>query len=222
VSHSLIDLHLSSSVDAFGNGQWSATLGTGEAGELTGGVDSFTTADRVALLSAIGALSVLRRRCAVELYTESRYLADGAVTWLPRWSMMKGKRADGADKIRNNDRWAELHKVAARHDIQWHFVNPKSKESGVIGRAAGEGSDVGYLYSGAVPAWDASLGDYRSFTAGELTDESICYHVDDTAAPLKPITKLETSRAARQALIARIAQKTFIQRSLQAASSIGL
>ena len=29
--HSLIEMHLSSSVDAFGNGQWPASLATGEA-----------------------------------------------------------------------------------------------------------------------------------------------------------------------------------------------
>jgi ribonuclease HI len=205
----LVELRLSSSVDAFGNGQWSASLATGEAGELIAGMDHFTTADRVALIAAIGGLSALRRRCAVELYTESRYLADGAVKWLPRWSMMEGKRADGRDKIRNHDRWAELHAVASRHDVQWHLINPKSKSSGsVVGRTGGEGSDIGILYCGTVPAWDASLGYYRTFTADELTDESICYHVDDTAEPLKPITRHE----ARLDLIARIAQNKLLQR----------
>jgi ribonuclease HI len=204
----LVELHLGASVDSFGTGAWVASLTTGESHKELSGVDSLTTEDRVPLIAAIEGLRALKRRSAVEVYTPSRYLAQGAAKWLPRWkSVMAGKRADGRDRIRNYDRWADLYAVASLHDCQWHFIGQSEAVSGVVGRTAGEGSDVGYLYSGTVPAWQPSLGEYRAFNSDEMTDESICYRIEDTAEPLKPITK----REARLDLIARIAKNKPLQ-----------
>jgi ribonuclease HI len=90
----LVELHRGASVDSFGTGAWVASLTVGESHKELSGVDSLTTADRVPLIAAIKGLRVLNRRSAVEVYTPSRYLAQGAAKWLPRWkSVMAGKRA---------------------------------------------------------------------------------------------------------------------------------
>jgi ribonuclease HI len=219
----LVEMHLGASVDSFGTGAWVASLTDGESHKELSGVDSLTTADRVALIAATEGLRALKRRSSVEVYTPSRYLAQGAATWLTRWkSVMGSKRADGRDRIRNYDRWADLYAVASLHDCQWHFIGQSEAVSGVVGRTAGEGSDVGYLYSGSVPAWDMSLNEYRAFTADEMTDESICYRVEDIAEPYKPITKQEAARAARHDLIARIAGRSANNRAQSGAVSIGI
>jgi ribonuclease HI len=183
-SNALVEMHLGASVDSFGKGAWVVSLTAGESREEFSRVDSLTTPDRIALIAATEGLSALKRRSAVELYTTSPYLVQGAAKWLLRWkAVMAGKRPDGRDRIRNHDRWDQLHAVASLHDIQWHFVDPVSaKKSGVVGRTSGEGPDVGYLYCGAVPHWYKSLGPYRAFTKDEMADESVCYRIDDDQA----------------------------------------
>jgi ribonuclease HI len=204
-SNALVEIYLGASVDSFGNGAWVVSLTASESREEISGVDSLTTPDRIALIAAIEGLNALKRRSAVEVYTTSPNLVQGAVKWLPRWkSVMAGKRADGRDRIRNHDRWDQLHAVASLHDIQWHYVDPVSaKKSGVVGRTAGEGPDVGHLHFGAVPHWDKALGPYRAFTKDEMGDESVCYRIDDDQAPITHTPKL----AARIAVIARAVQQ---------------
>lgn len=209
MSSALVEIHLTASADSAGNGAWTASLIAGESHQEVTGADTLTTADRVALLAAIGGLGVLKRRSAVEMYTASPYLAQGAVIWLTKWkSVMAGKRSDGRDRIRNHDLWGQLHAVAALHDTQWHFLDPRSKKkSGVVGRTAGEGADISYLYCGDVPPWDDSLDAYRAFTPEEMRDEAVCYRIDDYEPSIKPRTKLDAARAARHHLIARAAIK---------------
>jgi ribonuclease HI len=208
-------MHLATSADSAGNGWWSAKLVAGEFREEITGVDSLTTPDRIALLAAVSGLSTLKRRSAVELYTVSTYLAKGVVTWLPKWkSAMVGKRADGRDRIRNHDLWGQLDAVASLHDIQWHFVDPRSThKSGIVGRTAGEGSDIGYLYCGDVPPWDASLDGYRAFTDDEKQDQNSCYQIVDDSNP--PVTlevtyrpRPETRRYSRSATPPNRASRT--------------
>jgi ribonuclease HI len=190
-SNALVEIYLGASVDSFGNGAWVVSLTAGESREEFSGVDSLTSPDRIALIAAIEGLNALKRRSAAEVHTTSSYLAQGVATWLPRWkSVMAGKRADGRDRIRNHDRWDQLHAVASLHDIQWHFVDTASpRKSGVVGRTGGEGPDVGYLYCEAVPHWDKALGSYRAFTKDEMADESVCYRIDDDQAGLAGITQ---------------------------------
>ena len=37
------------------------------------------------LMAAIGGLGALKRRCAVKLYTDSKYVLQGITEWLPNW-----------------------------------------------------------------------------------------------------------------------------------------
>lgn len=210
--HSLIEMHIGISTDSTGNGSWVASLESSDTRIEFDGTDSFTTADRVALLAAITGLGALKRRSAVELYTDAPYLAHGAVRWLPIWkSVMAGKRADGRDKIRNHDRWGELHAVASLHDIHWHFIDTRLKQkSGIVGRTPGEGADLAHLYCGAVPSWDKSLGAYRAFTEAEMQDEIVCYRIDDDEAPTDSATPSTPTPDTRLALIARAAQQKTI------------
>ena len=69
------------------------------------------------LIAAIGGLGALKRRCAVKLYTDSKYVLQGLTEWLPNW-----KRAAGARRRASRSRiktcgscWM---RAAAAQDIQ--------------------------------------------------------------------------------------------------------
>jgi len=104
-----------------GVGGWGALLRTdGRERELWGG-EPLTTNNRMELTAAIRALEALKRRCQVALYTDSQYVRLGITTWLPDWKLRNWRTAD-RKPVKNQDLWQELDALAAKHDIEWHWV----------------------------------------------------------------------------------------------------
>ena len=77
-----------------GPGGWAAILRSGKhETELSGGAEA-TTNNRMELTAVIEGLRKLKRGAAVAIYTDSRYVMDGAETWLARWKARGWKTAD--------------------------------------------------------------------------------------------------------------------------------
>jgi ribonuclease HI len=108
-----------------GPGGWAALLISGrERRELTG-AEPATTNNRMELSAAIGGLGALKRRCAVKLYTDSKYVLQGATEWLPSWKA-RGWRTAAREPVKNQDLWLKLDSAAAAQDIEWHWVKGHS------------------------------------------------------------------------------------------------
>ena len=52
-------------------------------------------------------LSALKRRCAVQLYTDSKYVLQGCTEWLPQWKA-RGWRTAAREPVKNQDLWEKL------------------------------------------------------------------------------------------------------------------
>ena len=104
-----------------GVGGWGAVLRAGgRERELFGG-EPATTNNRMELTAAIRALEALKRRCAVSLYTDSQYVRQGITTWLNDWKRRNWRTAD-RKPVKNQDLWEQLDELAAKHDVEWHWV----------------------------------------------------------------------------------------------------
>ena len=104
-----------------GVGGWGALLRFRDRElELFGG-EPATTNNRMELTAAIQALAALKRRCEVALYTDSQYVRQGITTWLADWKRRDWRTAD-RKPVKNQDLWQQLDALAARHDIEWHWV----------------------------------------------------------------------------------------------------
>jgi len=68
-----------------GPGGWAALLVSGKERKEVSGSEAATTNNRMELTAAIGGLGALKRRCAVKLYTDSKYVLQGITEWLPNW-----------------------------------------------------------------------------------------------------------------------------------------
>ncbi|MGH9576139.1 MAG: ribonuclease HI, partial [Terriglobales bacterium] len=79
------------------------------------------TNNRMELTAAIRALEALSRRCAVAIYTDSTYLRDGITTWMADWKERNWRTAD-RKPVKNQDLWQQLDALAAKHEIEWHWV----------------------------------------------------------------------------------------------------
>lgn len=103
-----------------GTGGWGAVLIYKDTvKELSGGALD-TTNNRMEMTAAISALSSLKRRCQVDLYSDSNYLVKGMNAWLKNWKR-KHWRSNGK-QVLNVDLWQQLDALNQAHEIQWHWV----------------------------------------------------------------------------------------------------
>jgi ribonuclease HI len=112
-----------------GPGGWAALLVAGDTRKEVSGAEADTTNNRMELAAAIGGLKALKRRCAVTLYTDSKYVLQGITEWLPHWKA-HGWRTAARKPVKNQDLWEALDAAAAAQDIQWHWVKGHSGHEG--------------------------------------------------------------------------------------------
>ena len=104
-----------------GVGGWGALLEiNGTEKELFGG-ERLTTNNRMEMLAVIRALEALKRRCTVQLHTDSKYVQQGISEWIHGWKK-NGWRTSAKKPVKNDDLWKALDALAQQHDIQWLWV----------------------------------------------------------------------------------------------------
>jgi len=108
-----------------GPGGWAALLICGQERREVTGAEPATTNNRMELSAAIGGLGALKRRCAVKLYTDSKYVLQGATEWLPGWKA-RGWRTAAREPVKNQDLCVKLDSAVAAQDIEWHWVKGHS------------------------------------------------------------------------------------------------
>ena len=105
-----------------GPGGWGAVLRYGHhEKELYGGEATLTTNNRMELTAPIEALSILKRPTLVRLYTDSTYVRNGVLKWLPRWKS-NGWLTSDRQPVKNADLWQRLDTAISRHEVRWYWV----------------------------------------------------------------------------------------------------
>ncbi len=104
-----------------GPGGWGALLIFGSHEKQLCGAERDTTNNRMELLAAIKALRALRRRCRVQLYTDSQYLCNGAQQWLEKWKL-KNWKSSSHEAVKNRDLWEAIDELLGQHQVTLHWV----------------------------------------------------------------------------------------------------
>lgn len=104
-----------------GPGGWGALLRYGDHEKELSGGEPETTNNRMELMAAIMALEALKKRCKVDLYTDSVYVRDGITKWLEGWKA-KGWRTANKKEVKNQDLWKRLDEAVSKHDVSFHWV----------------------------------------------------------------------------------------------------
>jgi ribonuclease HI len=104
-----------------GPGGWAYILqhpATGKTQEAWG-AELHTTNNRMELMGVIQGLGSLKRRCRVEVVTDSQYVAKGIAEWLAKWKSQGWKRREGKQlkPIVNEDLWRQLDELLGRHSV---------------------------------------------------------------------------------------------------------
>jgi len=123
-----------------GPGGWGVILRSGaHERELSGG-EKVTTNNRMEMMAVIQGLAALKVPSAVTLYTDSKYVMDGATKWIKAWKKNGWKTAD-KKPVKNDDLWRLLEVEAERHDVTWRWVkghdgHPENERADVLARSA--------------------------------------------------------------------------------------
>lgn len=117
-----------------GPGGWGALLRYNGQEKTLLGAEPDTTNNRMELTAAIMALEALKRRCRVDLTTDSQYVKKGITEWLAGWKR-KGWMTAARKPVKNADLWRRLDSAAAAHEVAWHWVR------GHTGHAENERAD---------------------------------------------------------------------------------
>lgn len=113
-----------------GPGGWGALLRFQDTEKHLLGSDPDTTNNRMELMAVIAALGSLKNdRHPVRVTTDSRYVMDGILKWLPAWKQRNWKTA-ARKPVKNVDLWKQLDEVAARYQIEWEWVKGHSGHPG--------------------------------------------------------------------------------------------
>ncbi|EWM17192.1 ribonuclease HI [Kutzneria sp. 744] len=105
-----------------GPGGWGAVLRYGRhERDLYGSDPGPTTNNRMELMAPISALETLTRPSTVAVYTDSTYVRNGVMSWMPRWKV-NGWKTSNREPVKNADLWQRLDTAMAPHQVEWHWV----------------------------------------------------------------------------------------------------
>jgi ribonuclease HI len=112
-----------------GPGGWGALMRWKEHEKELFGGERDTTNNRMELTAVIQALSALKSRCRVAVYTDSEYVKNGITTWIHGWKQ-RGWRTADKKPVKNVELWQRLEALAEQHDVQWHWVRGHDGDPG--------------------------------------------------------------------------------------------
>lgn len=123
-----------------GPGGWGAVLISGTHRKEISGGEVLTTNNRMELLGAISALEALKKRSAVDLFTDSSYVRNGITNWIHGWKKNGWRTAD-KKPVKNAELWQELDAMRNKHDVEWHWIkghagHPENERADELARLA--------------------------------------------------------------------------------------
>lgn len=110
-----------------GLGLWAASVQQHGEETLLRGRDDESTANRLTILAAAEALSVLPPDLTIHLYTLSDYLRNGATRWMEAWKRRDWK-TKGGDPVKNQDAWRWLDDEMRIRRVEWPPVKDDPTE----------------------------------------------------------------------------------------------
>lgn len=104
-----------------GVGRWAASLRSEGDEQMITGYEAQTTANRLSIVAAAEALSVLPEGSRVHMYSQSDYLRNGATAWIKGWKRRKWL-TKGGEPVKNRDVWEWLDSEQSARKVTWPDV----------------------------------------------------------------------------------------------------
>ena len=84
-----------------------------------------TTNNRMELLAPIMALSKIKPKSSVVIFTDSTYVKNGITDWIKKWEK-NGWKSANKKPVKNKDLWVKLSDLCEKNKIIWKWVKGHS------------------------------------------------------------------------------------------------
>jgi ribonuclease HI len=146
-----------------GRGGFGAVISEGDTVKELGGHKGLTTNNEMELRAVVEALKAVQGSSAVvSIYTDSKYVVEGAKGWIFGW-LKNGWKTKADTDVINKELWQELLPLLKQVEIEWHKV---PGHVGIIGNEradtiASDFADKGKfdLYSGPIKDYGFDISD---------------------------------------------------------------
>jgi len=123
-----------------GPGGWGVILRYQQTVKKLYGAEKDTTNNRMELTAVIQGLNALKSSCKVVVYTDSKYVYNGMLTWVRRWEK-NGWKNSKKEPVKNVDLWQNLDRIAHQHKVRWvwvkgHAGHPENEEADALANQA--------------------------------------------------------------------------------------
>ncbi len=116
-----------------GIGGWGVYFNYKNKEKKLNGYEKNTTNNRMELTAAIKALQHLKipnnKNIAIILFTDSKYLIQGLIQYLPKWQKNNWQTAN-KKPVKNIDLWQQLTELNNIYSIDWRWVKGHSSNKG--------------------------------------------------------------------------------------------
>tara|TARA_B110001450_G_C17517288_1_gene439014 strand:- start:45 stop:470 length:426 start_codon:yes stop_codon:yes gene_type:complete len=111
-----------------GPGGWGAVIidKNGNQKNISGKVIE-TTNNRMELMAPIMALTKIKIKSEVMIYTDSKYVKNGITDWIKKWEKNDWKNAN-KKPVKNKDLWIKLDTLCKKNKISWRWVKGHSND----------------------------------------------------------------------------------------------
>lgn len=159
-----------------GNGGYGAVIVYDEVVEEIGAYKEYTTNNEMELKAVIEALKKIAHfNQPVAIYTDSKYVVEGASGWVFGWVKNDWKTKNKTDVL-NKELWQDLLPLLSKVNIEWHKVPGHvgiigNERADTIASDFAEGKQV-LLYKGARRAYNLNIDDtsYDEVSAKKRSD----------------------------------------------------
>lgn len=122
-----------------------------------GGFKERTTNNEMELKAVVEALkAVASKKLPVEIYTDSKYVVEGAKGWVFGWAK-NGWKTMGKTDVLNKELWQELLPLLGKVEIVWHKV------PGHVGIVGNERADVIASTFASAGSFDLYTGPFKTY-----------------------------------------------------------
>ena len=112
-----------------GPGGWGVLMRAGgHKKELCGG-ELDTTNNRMEMMAVIEALTALKKRSDVKIYTDSKYVLQGITEWMDGWKAKNWKTAS-KKPVKNKDLWQRIDELVQAHNVEMIWVKGHAGDPG--------------------------------------------------------------------------------------------
>jgi ribonuclease HI len=175
-----------------GRGGFGVVIAQGAVVKEKGGYKEYTTNNEMELRAVVEALKeVAAESKSVAIYTDSKYVVEGAKGWIFGW-VKNGWKTKAETAVLNKELWQELLPLLRQVEVEWHKV---PGHVGIVGNERADAIASGFADKGTFTLYDGSLAEYGHAIHDTTYDEG----------------KAEERSAARK----RQAQKAFSYVSLE-------